>query len=112
MTTDIALIANNSASSDPCGQSSVNVIGDGPGVYQIKCIANGATYTGSSIRLRSRLQLHVNLLRTGRNGAALMQQDWDAYGESQFEISSVPTFFRGERADWARNPGLNLMRVA
>lgn len=27
-------------------------------------------------------------------------------------ISSVPTFFRGERADWARNPGLNPLRVA
>ena len=28
------------------------------------------------------------------------------------EDSSVPTFFRGERADWARNPTLNLLWVA
>jgi hypothetical protein len=28
-----------------------------------------------------------------------------------FEVSSVPTLFRGERADWARNPGLNPLRV-
>jgi uncharacterized protein len=27
-------------------------------------------------------------------------------------ISSVPTFFRGARADWARNPVLNLLREA
>jgi hypothetical protein len=28
-----------------------------------------------------------------------------------YELSSVPTFFRGERADWARNPHLNLSRA-
>ena len=26
-------------------------------------------------------------------------------------VSSVPTFFRGERAGWARNTGLNPLRV-
>jgi hypothetical protein len=28
------------------------------------------------------------------------------------QLSGVPTFFRGERADLARNPVLNLLRVA
>jgi hypothetical protein len=34
------------------------------------------------------------------------------WGKNISMISSVPTFFRGERADWARNPHLNLLRVA
>jgi len=29
-----------------------------------------------------------------------------------YQVSSVPTFFRGERADRARNPSLNPLRVA
>ncbi|MDP3616565.1 MAG: hypothetical protein Q8R49_01900 [Rhodoferax sp.] len=29
-----------------------------------------------------------------------------------YHFSSVPTLFRGERTDWARNPDLNLLRMA
>ena len=47
----------------------------------------------------------------------LMEMELAAYlqlqifAEYKYEISSVPTLFRGDRADWARNPHLNLLRV-
>jgi len=59
---------------------------DMPGVYVIRCRVNNATYTGSSLRLRRRLQLHISLLRTGCNGAQLLQRDWDSFGEDEFEF--------------------------
>jgi hypothetical protein len=61
-------------------------LNDHPGVYIIRCKANNATYTGSSLHVRRRLQLHVSLLRTGSCLVALMQKDWNQYGEDQFEF--------------------------
>ncbi len=41
------------------------------------------------------------------------QAAWETYRTKHCSnVSSVPTFFRGERADLARNPGLNPSRVA
>ena len=57
-----------------------------PGVYIIRCRANGATYTGSSLRARTRLSLHVSLLRSGRSDAHHLQHDWNLYGEHEFEF--------------------------
>lgn len=59
---------------------------DAPGVYIIRCKANSATYTGSSRRLRKRLQLHVSRLRAGFSDAPLLQRDWDRFGEAEFEF--------------------------
>lgn len=59
---------------------------DAPGVYIIRCRVNNATYTGSSLRLRRRLHLHVSLLRAGCSGANLLQRDWDKFGEDEFEF--------------------------
>jgi hypothetical protein len=56
------------------------------GVYLIKCLANGKTYTGSSRRVEERLQLHVSLLRIGLSPTKHMQRDWDKHGEDAFEF--------------------------
>ena len=59
---------------------------DSPGVYLIRCLVNNATYCGSSLLVRRRLQLHVSALRAGKCLVALFQRDWNAYGEEQFEF--------------------------
>jgi hypothetical protein len=62
------------------------VVNDAPGVYIIRCRSNQATYTGSSLRVRSRLQMHLALLRGGCNGVSLLQSDWNTFGEVNFEF--------------------------
>ena len=60
---------------------------------------------------------HIRSL-TGQLGLFLDDGDVCLYGrEPKLStylslISSVPTFFRGERSDLTRNPDLNLLRVA
>ena len=61
-------------------------IEDEPGVYIIRCRANNATYCGSSVHLRTRLEAHVSLLRRGICLVALLQRDWNTFGEGQFEF--------------------------
>jgi len=56
------------------------------GVYLIRCLANGKTYCGSSLRVEQRLQLHVSLLRTGLSPTKHMQLDWQKHGEGAFEF--------------------------
>lgn len=63
---------------------------DSPGVYLIRCLINNATYSGSSLRARRRIQLHVSALRAGNSLADLLQLDWNAYGEEQFEFLVCP----------------------
>lgn len=63
-----------------------HVVNDEPGIYIIRCKATNATYTGSSLTLRRRLQSHVYQLRAGNNGAKLLQRDWNRFGEDEFEF--------------------------
>lgn len=56
------------------------------GVYLIRCLVNGKTYCGSSLRVEERLQLHIALLRTGLSPTLHMQQDWKKYSEDAFDF--------------------------
>ena len=66
----------------------------GPGVYMIRCKANGKVYVGSTVRnVRNRLSTHLGALRYGRHICRRLQADFTQYGESQFEclvIALIP----------------------
>lgn len=61
-------------------------VADKPGIYIIRCRVNGATYAGSSLHLRKRLQSHISQLRANCCLVELLQYDWNFHGEDQFEF--------------------------
>ena len=60
-------------------------IGEEPGIYLIRCLANNATYTGASLLPRTSIETHLSQLRAGASPAYRMQQDWDLYGKKQHD---------------------------
>ncbi|HJV26733.1 MAG TPA: hypothetical protein VJ673_13680 [Aromatoleum sp.] len=57
-----------------------------PGLYIIRCKANGAMYAGAGKKGRKRLQGQLRSLSRGDNGCELLQADWNRYGPDDFEI--------------------------
>ena len=58
------------------------------------------------------LLLMAGIAVVGLNGMASVENRLtEITGDNMLKISSVPTFFRGERVDWTRNPGLNFSRA-
>ena len=84
-----------------------------------------ATFDGLEIDThRTRALILEMLITDDKESMASLAAELDSVGASsddflrhfaldavKDEISSVPTLFRGERADLARNPRLNLLRV-
>ncbi len=61
-------------------------VGMNPGLYMIRCRANGATYVGAAKALRRRLQGQLSSLANRANGCELLQEDWCRFTPEQFEI--------------------------
>lgn len=59
------------------------------GIYQIKHLASGRVYIGSSQNLRRRLNWHRTALKRGEHHSPKLQRAWDKYGEGAFEFSTV-----------------------
>lgn len=57
-----------------------------PGVYLIRCLVNGCSYSGSSNKVRSRVLTHLKALREGKSTSPLLQCDWDRFSEEAFEV--------------------------
>ena len=64
-------------------------------IYAIRCRNTGKVYIGRTYRLKSRIKEHFSELRRGLKGSgskrygfnsASFQADYDAYGESAFEV--------------------------
>ena len=60
------------------------------GIYKITCIENGRIYIGQSKCVRNRWTGHKSALRkeNGRTNA-LLQEDWDKFGESKFKFEVI-----------------------
>lgn len=97
---------------------------DGAGAHLICCKATGRVYVGSSsVSVMTRKNHHWWLLKSGRHKSSRMQQDFDSYGESEFEFNVVAWINDGssvhaeqaliEKYD-ATNPekGYNVAKVA
>lgn len=60
---------------------------NGIGVYQIRCLANGKSYVGSTAKgFRVRWNSHRWHLRRGKHDSPHMQNCWNKYGPEAFEF--------------------------
>lgn len=57
-----------------------------PGLYMIKCLENGRMYIGQTQNLLERLGKHSATLIKQNADCADLQEDWQKYGQSSFEI--------------------------
>lgn len=58
-----------------------------PGIYQIRCKANGKIYIGSAVNLRARWDLHRHSLNIKQHYNPHLQSAWNLHGEESFEFS-------------------------
>ncbi|WP_300449546.1 GIY-YIG nuclease family protein [Fusobacterium sp.] len=56
------------------------------GVYMIRCDVNDKKYVGSSQNLKQRIYDHKKMLRDGIHHCIELQEDYDKYGDENFEI--------------------------
>jgi group I intron endonuclease len=66
-----------------------------PGVYLIRCKKNNKCYFGESQNVSTRLSQHKSLLRKNRHGLEDLRQDFQLYGEENFEFGALFYFERG-----------------
>lgn len=59
------------------------------GVYQIRNIANGKRYVGSSRALSSRASAHFRKLAAGKHHSLPLQRAWAKYGADSFEFQTM-----------------------
>jgi group I intron endonuclease len=54
------------------------------GIFQIKNVANGKLYLGSSLNLEGPLSGHKFMLKIGNHRNEALQKDWNEFGEEKF----------------------------
>jgi group I intron endonuclease len=54
------------------------------GIFQIKNVANGRVLLCSSLNLEGPLNGHKFILKMGNHRNAVLQEDWNKYGEDKF----------------------------
>jgi group I intron endonuclease len=59
------------------------------GVYTIRCKSNGKIYVGSSKNVTNRFTIHKDHLRNNKHGNRSLQEDFNRYGEADFEFVKV-----------------------
>lgn len=61
-------------------------------IYAIRCKANGRMYIGRTKQLtEERIKAHLTLLRSKKHTNKLMQEDYNKYGEDNFEYYELET---------------------
>lgn len=63
------------------------------GIYQIKHIASGKIYIGSSINIQLRWNVHTYELNKNKHHSPYLQRAWNKYGADAFEFSIIETCF-------------------
>lgn len=61
-------------------------------VYKIECTENGKIYFGRSQELEKRWRAHRNMLRSNTHRNLHLQEDWNNYGDINFEFVVLETF--------------------
>lgn len=80
-----------------------------PGVYMILCLKNNKRYYGESRNVSARLSQHKSKLNRNIHEVGELQRDWNLYGESFFEFSTV---FISKDSNKAQRESLELEYIA
>ena len=56
------------------------------GVYVLKNIINNKSYIGSSSNIGNRITKHMSLLKHNKHDNALLQKDFNLFGEKAFNL--------------------------
>ena len=80
------------------------------GIYEIRNRLTNRVYVGSSTDITTRLKSHRYELEAGRHSCRALQQDWDQYGESQFEFNILQSIdlnqlLKEEEQSWIEQRG-------
>ena len=59
------------------------------GIYMIRCKVNEKCYIGQSTNIKRRWYTHINELNRNVHICKKLQEDWNAYGESNFEFKII-----------------------
>ena len=70
-----------------------------PGIYMVLCLANDYRYYGETSNVSGRLSSHKSTLRRKIHHNEKLQEDWNMYGEDQFNFVVL---YIGE--DWKMRP--------
>nr|ALO21550.1 putative GIY YIG homing endonuclease [Haematococcus lacustris] len=60
-----------------------------PGLYMIRCKKNDKRYYGETKNVQGRLASHKSYLTRNIHPNALMQHDWNTYGQENFEFTTL-----------------------
>ncbi len=71
-----------------------------PGLYQILCLKNDYRYYGESSNVSGRLASHKSMLRRNIHKNQTLQNDWNLYGEENFEFILLDV--NDEKDDWSK----------
>ncbi|MCB0600538.1 MAG: GIY-YIG nuclease family protein [Saprospiraceae bacterium] len=73
------------------------------GVFQIKNIANGKIFIGSSVNLSAMWNRLRMQLKSGTHTNKALQEDWDHLGEDQFLYEVLEEIPQNEEKDYSRD---------
>lgn len=59
------------------------------GLYEIRNMATGQVYVGSSLAIQKRFNQHKSELRKGVHENKNLQESWNSWGEDQFKFDVV-----------------------
>ncbi len=66
---------------------------DEQGIYQIKNLANGKVYVGSTLNFKSRKAVHFSRLKNGKHENPFLQNAFHKYGEDNFVFEVLDVTF-------------------
>ena len=64
-------------------------------IYLLRNKANGKVYVGRTSKFNFRKKLHINNLRANRHTNKMLQDDFNSYGEENFEFEIVEESEKG-----------------
>lgn len=79
------------------------------GIFQIKNIANGKVFLGSSLNLEGPLNAHKFMLSTGSHRNPALQADWKTFGAENFLFEVLETIKATDDPDFNLTDELTLI---
>jgi len=79
------------------------------GVFHIKNLVNGKKFIGAGCDINAVMNKYKSELRFGSNRNKILQQEWNEYGEHNFEFSIVELLEKNDDPDHDYREELNVL---